>query len=160
MKYEQGSPGAFGFAAGGPQFAVAGFAGTSSLRDQSIAAGFDYSITPTWLSNFRFGFFRYGVFVNPNGVGTPPAKDAGIPGLNLDPYYASGMPAFTLNVTGGFNFGLPINQGHLVPSPYVIEARASEDKAAVAPSTKSGTHSGDMLKATYSRERWSTPSGW
>ena len=84
MKYEQGAPGAFGLAAGGPQFAVAGFAGTSSLRDQSLAAGFDYSIRPTWLTDFRFGFFRYRVFVNPNGVGTSPAKDAGIPGLNLD----------------------------------------------------------------------------
>jgi outer membrane receptor protein involved in Fe transport len=43
--------------------------------------------------------------VNPNGVGTSPAKDAGIPGLNVDTYYTSGMPAFTLNGTGGFNFG-------------------------------------------------------
>jgi hypothetical protein len=112
MKYEQGSPGAFGLAAGGPQFSVAGFAGTSSLRDQSIAAGFDYAVRPTWLTDFRFGFFRYRVFVNPNGLGTSPAKDAGIPGLNLDPYYTSGMPAFTLNGTGGFTFGysLPINQ--------------------------------------------------
>ncbi len=92
MKYEQGAPGAFGLAAGGPAFAVAGFAGTSSLRDQSLAAGFDYSIRPTWLTDFRFGFFRYRVFVNPNGVGTSPAKDAGIPGLNLDNYYTSGMP--------------------------------------------------------------------
>ena len=66
------------------------------------------SITPSarrWLTDFRFGFFRYRVFVNPNGVGTSPAKDAGIPGLNNDAYYTSGMPAFSLNGTGGFNFG-------------------------------------------------------
>ncbi len=105
MKYGQVAPGAFGLAAGGPQFAVAGFAGSSSLRDQSLSAGFDYAIRPTWLTDFRFGFFRYRVFVNPNGVGTSPAKDAGIPGLNNDSYYTSGMPAFTLNGTGGFTFG-------------------------------------------------------
>jgi hypothetical protein len=52
------------------------------------------------------------VNVNPNGLGTSPAKDAGIPGLNLDSNYTSGMPAFTLNGFGGFSFGysLPINQ--------------------------------------------------
>ena len=69
-------------------------------------------IRPNWLADFRFGFFRYRVFVNPNGLGTSPAKDAGIPGLNLDDYYTSGMPAFSLNGTGGFSFGysLGINQ--------------------------------------------------
>jgi hypothetical protein len=105
MQYGQQAPGAFGLLAGGPQFPPAGFAGSSSLRDQSISYGIDYSIRPTWLTDFRFGFFRYRVFVNPNGLGTSPAKDAGIPGLNNDPYYTSGMPAFTLNSTGGFTFG-------------------------------------------------------
>ncbi|HEV3201173.1 MAG TPA: TonB-dependent receptor [Bryobacteraceae bacterium] len=105
MQYAQQAPGAFGNVAGGPQFAVAGFAGTSSLRDQSLSYGMDYVIRPNWLADFRFGFFRYRVFVNPNGVGTSPAKDAGIPGLNVDNYYTSGMPAFTLNGTGGFSFG-------------------------------------------------------
>jgi len=105
MQYAQSAPGAFGEIAGGPAFGVAGFAGTSSLRDQSLSSGFDYAISPTWLTDFRFGFFRYRVFVNPNGLGTSPAKDAGIPGLNLDNYYTSGMPHFTLNGTGGFNFG-------------------------------------------------------
>ncbi len=105
MQYAQQSPGAFGLLAGGPSFPPAGFAGSSSLRDQSISYGVDYSIRPTWLTDFRFGFFRYRVFVNPNGVGTSPAKDAGIPGLNVDDFYTSGMPAFTLNGTGGFNFG-------------------------------------------------------
>jgi len=112
MQYGQQAPGAFGLLAGGPNFSAPGFAGTSSLRDQSIAFGMDYSIRPTWLTDFRFGFFRYRVFVNPNGLGTSPAKDAGIPGLNLDDYYTSGMPHAVLNGTGGFNFGysLTVNQ--------------------------------------------------
>ncbi len=105
MQYNQEAPGAFGFLAGGPNFATTAFAGTASLRNQSISFATDYSIRPDWQADFRFGFFRYRVFVNPNGLGTSPAKDAGIPGLNLDPYYTSGMPAFTLNGTGGFTFG-------------------------------------------------------
>jgi hypothetical protein len=105
MQYGQQAPGAFGNTAGGPQFASAGFAGTSSMRNQSLSFGTDYTIRPNWMADFRFGFFRYRVFVNPNGIGTSPAKDAGIPGLNIDNYYTSGMPAFTLNSTGGFTFG-------------------------------------------------------
>jgi hypothetical protein len=105
MRYALQAPGAFGNAAGGPTIGTTAFAGASNLRDQSLSSGFDYTIRPTWLTDFRFGFFRYRVFVNPNGVGTSPAKDAGIPGLNNDAYYTSGMPAFTLNGTGGFNFG-------------------------------------------------------
>jgi hypothetical protein len=105
LKTNQTNPGAFGYAAGGPQFATMAFAGAASLRDQSLSYGADYVISPQWLADFRFGFFRYRVFVNPNGLGTSPAQDAGIPGLNLDSYYTSGMPNFRLNGTGGFQFG-------------------------------------------------------
>src|SRR5204862_7609509 len=105
LQYAQAAPGAFGFAAGGQNFPTANFAGTSSLRNQSLAYGVDYSPTPNWVGDFRFGFFRYRVLVNPNGLGTSPAKDAGIPGLNLDDYYTSGMPRFNLTSTGGFQFG-------------------------------------------------------
>ncbi len=105
LQTDQAAPGAFGFAAGGPSFSTAGFAGTASLRNQSLSYGMDYTLSPTWLTDFRFGYFRYRVFVNPNGLGTSPAKDAGIPGLNLDSTYTSGMPSFTLNGTGGFFFG-------------------------------------------------------
>ncbi len=101
----QVAPGAFGFDAGGPNFASAAFGGASALRNQSIAFGTDYALRPTWLTDFRFGFFRYRVLVNPNGLGTSPAKDAGIPGLNNDNYFTSGMPNFILNGTGGLSFG-------------------------------------------------------
>jgi outer membrane receptor protein involved in Fe transport len=107
-----GAPGAFGTLAGGPNFPGTSFSGTSSVRNQSLAYGIDDVLRPNWLADFRFGFFRYFVNVNPNGLGTSPATDAGIPGLNLDPYYTSGMPAITLSGFGGFSFGysLPINQ--------------------------------------------------
>ena len=51
-------------------------------------------LNPGLLTDFRFGFFRYHVNVFPNGVGTTPAKDAGIPGLNLGDPLTSGMPQF------------------------------------------------------------------
>jgi hypothetical protein len=112
LQVSQTLPGAFGYEAGGPYYQTMAFAGAASLRNQSLSYGIDYVIRPDWLADFRFGFFRYRVAVNPNGLGTSPAKDAGIPNLNVDNFYTSGMPAFTLNGTGGFSFGysLPINQ--------------------------------------------------
>ncbi len=105
QRFKRAGPGAFGEIAGGPAFDNIFFAGKSDVRNQSIAGGFDYTYRPDWLTDFRFGFFRYRVFVNPGGLGTTPAKDAGIPGLNLDNTFTSGMPAFFINGTGGFNFG-------------------------------------------------------
>ena len=105
QQFKRQGPGAFGTIAGGPAFDNIFFSGQSSVRNESIASGFDYTLRSSLLTDFRFGFFRYRVFVNPNGLGTSPAKDAGIPGVNLDNYYTSGMPAFFINGTGGFNFG-------------------------------------------------------
>lgn len=102
--FDRQGPGAFGDIAGGPAFDNIFFAGQSSVRNQSIAAGFDFTVSPTLLTDFRFGFYRYRVFVRPNGIGTTPAADAGIPGLNLD-LVTSGMPAFFINGVGGFTFG-------------------------------------------------------
>src|SRR5258708_3448613 len=105
LQVGQMAPGAFGLLAGGPSYASTTYAGTSALRSQSLSYGIDYVIRPDWLADFRFGFFRYRVAVNPNGLGTSPAQDAGIPGLNLDKTYTSGLPAFVLNGTGGSSFG-------------------------------------------------------
>ena len=105
LQVAQTAPGAFGLLAGGPNYASTTYAGTSALRSQSLSYGIDYVYRPDWLADFRFGFFRYRVAVNPNGLGTSPALDAGIPGLNLDKTYTSGLPAFTMNGTGSTNFG-------------------------------------------------------
>ncbi len=97
------SPGAFGAEAGGPS--AFGFAGFSDTRNQSLAVGFDHAVSPTLITDARFGFYRYRVRVQPNGVGTTPATDAGLPGLNTGSPETSGMPAFYINGNGGFNFG-------------------------------------------------------
>jgi len=104
-RFKRAGPGAFGDLVGGPAFDNIFFAGQSDVRNQSIASGFDYTVSPTWLTDFRFGFYRYRVFVRPGGGGTP-ATDAGIPGLNIpDDPTTIGMPAFFIYGTGGFNLG-------------------------------------------------------
>ncbi len=101
--FDQLSPGAFGALAGGPS--AFGFAGESNTRNQSLALGFDHTFSPTLVTDARFGFYRYRVRVQPNGVGQTPATDAGLPGLNAGSPETSGMPAFYINGSGGFDFG-------------------------------------------------------
>jgi Carboxypeptidase regulatory-like domain/TonB dependent receptor len=95
------APGSFGLLAGGPGLDASGstnaYAGTSESRNHSIAAGFDYNVQPNLLTDFRFGWFRYKVFGQPNEIGTTPALDAGVPGVNVDKNFNSGMPAFFIN---------------------------------------------------------------
>jgi len=92
--FRQDAVGAFGAVVGGPGLSPNSSVGQSLARNQSIASGFNYVLNPDLLTDFRFGFFRYHVNVLPNGVGTTPAKDAGIPGLNLGTPLTSGMPQF------------------------------------------------------------------
>ena len=118
QQFKRSGPGLFGVAIGGHALpsdpSVGDFAGDSSTRNQSIALGFDYTLSPTLLTDFRFGYMRYRVNVSPGGFGTTPAKDAGIPGLNLDAT-TSAMPDFTIHQAGGasdfqFGYALEVNQ--------------------------------------------------
>ena len=110
--FNKAAPGAFGNEAGGPALNGINFAGKSLGRNQSLSLGATYTFSPKLIADFRFGFYRYRVRVQPNGVGTTPAKDAGFPGLNVGSAETSGMPAFYINGNGGFNFGyaLGVNQ--------------------------------------------------
>lgn len=106
------APGAYGSEAGGPGLNGIFFAGSSRDRNQSLALGVTYTLSSTLITDFRFGFYRYRIRVQPNGVGTTPATDAGFPGLNLGTVETSGMPAFYINGTAPFSFGyaLGVNQ--------------------------------------------------
>lgn len=97
------SPAAFGDAGGGPS--AFNFSGKSIDRNQSLALGIDHTFSPTLITDARFGFYRYRIRVQPNDVGTTPAKDAGLPGLNTGSIETSGLPAFYVNGDGGFDFG-------------------------------------------------------
>ncbi len=96
--YTEGAPGAFGLEAGGPD--IDNYAGDSSALNQSVAIGWTYTFSPTIINEFRFGYMRYHVFDVPNGYGTDPATEAGVPGLNLNDT-TSGMPAFEIQNPGG-----------------------------------------------------------
>lgn len=115
-QYGQQAPGAFGLIAGGPNL-VGGstrYAGNSSALNQSLALGETHSASATLINEFRFGFMRYHVDAAPNGYGTTPAKDAGIPGLNFD-QFTSGMPNIFIDQPQGsqgfmqLGYGLNIN---------------------------------------------------
>src|SRR5882724_5503191 len=91
---------------GGIGFGTGGFGGQSKSRDQSISSGFDYALSQSVLTDFRFGYVRYHVNVVPNGVGTTPAADVGIPGLNTIPGidegdFSSGQPSYFVGSSGG-----------------------------------------------------------
>jgi hypothetical protein len=96
-QFNLSAPGAYGALAGGTAFNGAVFAGNSNTLNQSIAGGWTHTFNPTLINEFRFGFLRYHVQVTPNGLGTSPAISAGIPNLNQDDFYTSGMPAFYID---------------------------------------------------------------
>ncbi|HXU40166.1 MAG TPA: TonB-dependent receptor [Blastocatellia bacterium] len=100
--FDRNGPPSFG--AGGGQELVS-LGGSSKVRNHSVAIGFDYTLSPSVLVDFRFGFFKYGVNVLPADFGTKPAADAGIPGLNLDDTFTSGLFSGFVNGDRGFNFG-------------------------------------------------------
>lgn len=105
------APGAFGELAGGPNFG--NYAGSSQSLNQSLAIGWTSTINPTLINEFRFGWMKYHVFDVPNGYGTDPATQAGIPGLNLDKTYTSGMPYFDINAPNNdykLGYALGVNQ--------------------------------------------------
>lgn len=101
--------GAQAFGAGGGQQLVA-LGGTSKVRNHSVAIGFDYTLSPTVLVDFRFGFFKYGVNVQPNDFGKKPAADAGVPGLNLDENFTSGLFEGFVQGDRGFTFGSGLDE--------------------------------------------------
>jgi outer membrane receptor protein involved in Fe transport len=105
--FSRDGPTAFG-SGGGAELVSLG--GVSKVRNHSVAFGADYTLSPTLLADFRFGFFQYKVNVLPFDFGTTPALDAGIPGLNLGDDFTSGLPALFIGgdnttVAGDFEAG-------------------------------------------------------
>ena len=97
------APGAYGEIAGGPT--PNGFAGTSIARNQSLALGYTYLISPSLITEIRFGFYRVRTNNTPNGAGSTPALDAGLQGLNRNTSDTGGMPAFYVRGADAFSFG-------------------------------------------------------
>ena len=109
QQFDQIAPAAFGIQAGGPSLQGNRFSGSSEARNQSLAIGYTRTVSNTMVNDFRFGYVRYRVNVLPGDIGTSPAKDAGIPNLNLDPFFTSGIPYFHIQGDGETKIGYSLD---------------------------------------------------
>jgi hypothetical protein len=112
-KYDKNSPAAFGPVAGGPDYPQIGFSGVSHVLNQNITGGLNYVLSPTLLTDFRFGYVRYPVSVQSLDYGKNQGEAVGIPGVNFPGRPdTSGLPEFSIAGNGGFQegFGLAIDQ--------------------------------------------------
>jgi hypothetical protein len=113
-KYSLDGPVAFGEGGGA---ALVSLGGNSKVKNHSVALGFDYTLNTTTILDLRFGWYQYKVDVLQFDYGTSGAADAGIPGLNFDDSFTSGLPSIFLgsNNSSGpsdmeFGAGLEVNR--------------------------------------------------
>lgn len=104
-----GAPG-FGVAIGGEGFGQGGLAGNSKIKNQSLAAGFDYTVNNHLLTDFRLGYMRYNPQSSKFDSGTTPATDFGLLGFNRGTDDTTGLPGFFMdgNIS---DFGEALNIG-------------------------------------------------
>ncbi|GAC1674818.1 MAG: hypothetical protein PVS2B2_09270 [Candidatus Acidiferrum sp.] len=87
-----------GIGLGGVGGGVGGLSGSSIIHNHSLAAGFDKAISPTLLTDFRFGYFKY----NPHSIkpdAGSPAEALGLHGLNNGSPGSEGLPSFNFDGT-------------------------------------------------------------
>jgi hypothetical protein len=90
--------------AGGSGFGTNGFAGHDTSQDHSLASGGDYTLSPKWLTDFRFGWFRFHFNEQQPDFDQPLGTNLGIAGVNQSPLSLNGgLPAF--NIDGIANNG-------------------------------------------------------
>jgi hypothetical protein len=87
----------------GEGFGQGGLDGKSRVHNYSLAAGFDKSLGTSWLTDFRFGYFKYNPKDEYLDQGATPATSLfGIPGLNMGTIQTGGEPSIFFNGFGGF----------------------------------------------------------
>jgi hypothetical protein len=82
-------------AVGGPGNGLLGLAGSSITHNYSLASGFTKTLSPTLLTDFRFGYFKYNPQTQKPDGGTPMTA-FGIPGANTSDPKTAGLGAFLL----------------------------------------------------------------
>lgn len=110
------APGPFGLY-GGPAYGQLGFSGLSDSLNQNLASGGTFTVSPTFLTDFRFGFSRYRVTVAAQDQTTALASTLGFPGLNIPGRPdTNGMPDMELNgnLFTGFNCNCPLHERETV----------------------------------------------
>ena len=109
--------------AGGSGFGTNGFAGTDTSQDDSLSAGGDYTLSSKWLTDFRFGWFRFHFNELQPGYNQPLGTELGIPGVNTgDLALNGGLPAFAIDgfTQNGTNFGVNTAPFLLTENSYQI----------------------------------------
>ncbi len=93
----------FGTAIGGPGLGPIGLAGQSVIQNYSLATGFDYTLSTSLLTDFRFGWFRYNPHSTKFDANAQAATALGLPGLNTSDASTGGLPAMIFEQTIGTN---------------------------------------------------------
>jgi outer membrane receptor protein involved in Fe transport len=81
-------------ALGGVGSGLGGLAGSSITHNYSLASGLTKTFSSTLLTDFRFGYFKYNPTTHKPDEGTTPAKNFGIPNVNMGDLFTSGLPSF------------------------------------------------------------------
>jgi hypothetical protein len=97
-----GSP-IFGTQIGGPGLGYLGLAGQSQINNYSLATGFDYTLSTSLLTDFRFGWFKYNPHSTKYDASVPGATNLGLYGFNTADPTTGGLPQFTFDQTIGVN---------------------------------------------------------
>src|SRR5712664_2482468 len=95
-------------ALGGLGFGPGGLNGSSNVHNYSLATGFTKPIGAKWLTDFRFGWFKYNPKTAYSDASASPMDTFGVPGLNSGPGVAGppvtgGLSGFFLDGNGGFS---------------------------------------------------------
>lgn len=85
---------------GGPGFGLNGYGGNSQGHNDSLAAGMDIGISPTLLTDFRLGYYRYNIGDSKFDESTQEMNTLGWGGLNI-----AGQPI--TNGLAGFQISMP-----------------------------------------------------
>jgi hypothetical protein len=91
---------------GGLGFGPGGLNGSSLNHDYSLAAGFTKPIGAKWLTDFRFGYFKYNPQTHYSDATQSPMDKLGFPGLNsgngvVGPPETGGLSGFQFTLNGG-----------------------------------------------------------
>jgi hypothetical protein len=104
-------------ALGGNGFGPGGLNGSSNVHNYSLATGFTKPIGPKWLTDFRFGWFKYNPQTAYSDASASPMDGFKVPGLNsgpgiVGPPTTGGLAGIDFSGTGGFSaFGDGLNIG-------------------------------------------------
>jgi hypothetical protein len=93
-------------ALGGLGFGPGGLDGSSNVHNYSLATGFNKAIGNRWLTDFRFGYFKYNPQTAYSDASASPMDTLGFPGLNsgpgiVGPPVTGGLSGFQFTLNGG-----------------------------------------------------------